>query len=65
GGGGKNMFLNELTAKAIGRNVEVGPIEGTAIGNLLMQMLSAKEITSLQEGRDIIKNSLTIQEVKP
>ena len=65
GGGGKNMFLNELTAKAINRNVEVGPIEGTAIGNLLMQMLSAKEITSLQEGRDIIKNSLTIQEVKP
>jgi rhamnulokinase len=59
------MFLNELTAKAIDRNVEVGPIEGTAIGNLLMQMLSAKEITSLQEGRDIIKNSLTIQEVKP
>lgn len=65
GGGGKNAFLNELTAKAIGRPVAVGPIEGTAIGNLLMQMLAAKEISSLNQGRDIVKNSITIQEVQP
>ncbi|MCR5078687.1 MAG: rhamnulokinase [Bacilli bacterium] len=65
GGGGKNAFLNELTAKAIARPVEVGPIEGTAIGNLLMQMLAAKEISSLKMGREIIKNSITIQEVQP
>ncbi|MCR5491582.1 MAG: rhamnulokinase [Bacilli bacterium] len=65
GGGGKNAFLNELTAKAIARPVEVGPIEGTAIGNLLMQMLAAKQIDSLQQGREIVKRSIHIQEVKP
>ena len=65
GGGGKNMFLNELTAKTIGRPVVVGPIEGTAFGNLLMQMLAAKEIESLKQGREIIKRSIDIQEVKP
>ena len=64
GGGGKNAFLNELTAKAIARPVIVGPIEGTAMGNLLMQLLAAKEISSLQEGREIIKNSVTIEEVR-
>ena len=65
GGGGKNMFLNQLTAKAIHKPVSVGPIEGTAIGNLLMQMLASNEITSLEEGRALIKNSITIQEVLP
>ena len=65
GGGGKNECLNRLTAKAIHRPVLVGPIEGTAYGNLLMQMLAAKEIGSLQQGRDLIKRSITIQEVQP
>ena len=65
GGGGKTMFLNQLTAKAIHKPVSVGPIEGTAIGNLLMQMLASNEITSLEEGRALIKNSITIQEVLP
>lgn len=65
GGGGNNAFLNRLTAKAINRPVRVGPIEGTAFGNLLMQMLAAKQIQSLEEGRDIINRSITIQEVLP
>ena len=65
GGGGKNAFLNQLTAKAIGRKVQVGPIEGTAIGNILTQMLASQEITSLQEGRNIIKKSIEIEEVNP
>lgn len=65
GGGGNNMYLNELTAKAINRPVIVGPIEGTAIGNVLMQMLHSGEITSLQKGREIIKESFGCKEVLP
>ena len=65
GGGGKNEFLNELTAKAINRPVIVGPIEGTAIGNVLMQMIYSGEIASLEQGRRIIKDSFGCKEVLP
>ena len=65
GGGGKNEFLNELTAKAINRPVIVGPIEGTAIGNVLMQMIHSGEIASLEQGRRIIKDSFGCKEVLP
>ncbi|MBP5217302.1 MAG: rhamnulokinase, partial [Bacilli bacterium] len=65
GGGGNNAFLNELTAKAINRPVIVGPIEGTAIGNILMQMIHCGEIASLSQGREIIKESFECWEVQP
>ncbi len=38
GGGAKNQFLNELTAKATGKEVIALPIEATALGNLKIQM---------------------------
>lgn len=38
GGGAKNAFLNELTAKATGKEVIALPIEATALGNLKIQM---------------------------
>lgn len=65
GGGGKNQFLNALTANAIARPVLVGPIEGTALGNLLMQMKAKGEIKSIEEGRQLIKESFPLQEVLP
>ncbi|MBR4470036.1 MAG: rhamnulokinase [Erysipelotrichaceae bacterium] len=38
GGGAKNQFLNDLTAKATGKVVVALPIEATAIGNLMVQI---------------------------
>ena len=38
GGGAKNSFLNDLTAKATGKQVIALPIEATALGNLKVQM---------------------------
>lgn len=38
GGGAKNQFLNDLTAKASGKEVVALPIEATAIGNLMVQI---------------------------
>lgn len=38
GGGAKNQFLNDLTAKATGKEVVALPIEATAIGNLMVQI---------------------------
>lgn len=63
GGGSKNMFLNELTAKYTGKQIVTGPAEGTAIGNLMMQMIAAGEIEDLYAGRQIIKKSFDIKEL--
>ena len=64
GGGSKDTYLNELTAKYTKKPVVAGPTEATAIGNLLVQMIASNEIDDLSSGRDIIKNSFDITEVK-
>ena len=63
GGGSKNTLLNELTKQYTGKRIITGPAEGTAIGNLMMQMVGAGELESVQEGRNVIKNSFDITEV--
>jgi sugar (pentulose or hexulose) kinase len=57
GGGCQNKTLSQFAADATGRDVVTGPIEATAIGNLVMQMLAMDDIVSLAEGREIIRNS--------
>ena len=64
GGGCQNVLLNELTAKATGRTVVAGPVEATATGNLLAQMLASGEIKTLDEGKMIVKDSFEIKEIR-
>ncbi len=61
GGGCQNVLLNELTAKHTGKKVVAGPIEATATGNVIAQMLAYGEINSLSEGKKIIRNSFDIK----
>lgn len=61
GGGSKNVLLNELTAKYTRKKIVTGVTEGTAIGNLMMQMLGAGTLASVQEGRALIKNTFAMQ----
>ena len=63
GGGCKDTYLNELTAKSTGLDVFTGPTEGTAIGNLIVQMISAGEYDSLQKARDSVRISFDIKGV--
>lgn len=63
GGGCQNILLNELTAKYTGRTVVAGPVEATATGNLLAQMLSFGEINTLADGKKLIKESFDIKEI--
>ena len=63
GGGSKNMLLNELTMKYTGKRIITGPAEGTAIGNLMMQMVGSGEIADVKAGRKIIKASFDINEL--
>ncbi len=63
GGGCQNVLLNELTAKMTGRTVVAGPIEATATGNLLAQMLASGEIDTLSQGKKIITDSFEIKRI--
>ncbi len=65
GGGCQNEYLNRLTVKATGLPVYAGPTEGTALGNLMVQMLQSNEFISLQAARDAIARSFEIKEVHP
>lgn len=58
GGGSQNKLLNQMTANAIGMPVVAGPGEATAIGNIMMQAKGLGLVESLQEIRDIIRNSV-------
>ena len=54
GGGCQDLYLNALTAEATGLEVFAGPIEGTAIGNLIVQMVTAGEFPDLAAARKAI-----------
>jgi rhamnulokinase len=62
GGGCQDAYLNELTAKATGLPVYAGPVEGTAIGNLAVLMMSSGELKNLTHARDCIFKSFDIKE---
>ena len=53
GGGSRNALLNQLTADALGIPVYAGPVEATAIGNILMQALAKGDIRDMQELKQI------------
>ncbi len=63
GGGSKNILLNELTAQYTGKQIITGPSEGTAIGNLMMQMVGMGDLKDVAEGREYIKRSFDIAEM--
>ncbi|WP_394243869.1 rhamnulokinase [Vibrio astriarenae] len=58
GGGSKNELLNELIAEETGKEIVVGPVEATGMGNIMVQMLSMGEINSLETAKSYVKNSI-------
>lgn len=65
GGGTQNRLLNQFAANATGRRVVTGPIEATAIGNILLQMLAVGQISSLGEGREVVRRSFPVETYDP
>lgn len=65
GGGCQDGYLNQRTAQATGLPVFAGPVEGTAIGNLIVQMIAGGDLSNLQAARDAIRASFEIKEVTP
>lgn len=59
GGGSQNRLLNQLTADALGIPVAAGPVEATAMGNILVQAMAMGEVDSLEHLRAIVSRSVT------
>lgn len=57
GGGSLNELLCQMTADACNRKVIAGPVEATAIGNLLMQMMGKGEIADVSAARCLVRDS--------
>lgn len=65
GGGTKNRLLNQFSADSTGRTVISGPVEATAIGNLLMQAIGMNHLGSLAEARQIVRTSFEPEVYEP
>ena len=65
-GGGSNVaLLNQLTANVIQKPVIAGPSEGTAIGNLLVQLIASGTFSNLGEARAFLKEEIPLKEFFP
>jgi rhamnulokinase len=65
GGGTKNRLLNQFTADCTQRKVIAGPVEATAIGNILMQAIALDHLASLSEARALIRSSFAPEVYEP
>jgi rhamnulokinase len=58
GGGSQNHLLNQLAADATGMQVFAGPVEATALGNILAQAITTAALPSLAAARELLAKSL-------
>jgi rhamnulokinase len=65
GGGSQNSLLCQLTADATRRPVLAGPVEATALGNLMVQAYARGHLASLGEIREAVRRSVEVQEYEP
>jgi rhamnulokinase len=65
GGGVQNQLLCQFTADATGRVVVAGPVEATALGNVIVQAQAVGLVGSADEGRELIRRSFTVTEYEP
>ncbi|MCE9603821.1 MAG: rhamnulokinase [Planctomycetia bacterium] len=65
GGGTQNRQLCQATADACGRRVVAGPIEATAIGNVMMQAIAAGAVGNIAQAREVVGESFSVEEYSP
>ena len=65
GGGTQNTLLCRLAADATDRTVVAGPVEATAIGNVLMQAMGRGLLGSLEQAREVVRNSFDLVTYTP
>jgi rhamnulokinase len=65
GGGIKNKMVNQYTANVLKKPVICGPIEATAIGNLMVQAMALGEVRDQEEIRQVVKDSFPTEDYLP
>src|SRR5207244_2642892 len=65
GGGARNAYLCRLTANVTGRPVVAGPVEASALGNVLVQMHAFGDVSSLVEMRELVRASTRLEPYEP
>ena len=65
GGGSQNNLLNQLAADATGLRVLAGPVEATALGNVMVQAMTTGEIRDIWAGRALVGKSIGVNEFLP
>ncbi len=65
GGGSQNSYLNQATANATGLPVVAGPVEATAVGNVLVQSIACGRFATLADARQYIARNVRLQNYAP
>jgi len=65
GGGGRNGYLNQMTANATGLSVQAGLTEATVVGNVLVQAITAGRFSNISEARDHIRDNFELESFEP
>jgi rhamnulokinase len=65
GGGSLNRLLCQMTADCCNRRVVAGPVEATAIGNVMLQAVADGAIGSIAKAREVIRHSFSVQQYFP
>ncbi len=65
GGGSRNRLLCQLTADATGRPVIAGPVEATALGNVLVQAIAAGHLAGISDARAVVRRSFDVVTYEP
>jgi rhamnulokinase len=65
GGGSQNRLLCQLTADACGLPLIAGPVEATALGNVMVQAIAAGDLESVVEGRAAVAASVRLDVYEP
>ena len=65
GGGGRNSYLNQMTANACQKTIKAGLTEATVTGNVLVQAISAGRFTDLSEARKFVAENVELKSYTP
>ena len=65
GGGSRNVLLNQFTANACNIEVIAGPVEATALGNVLLQSITLGHLPNLRAARRCVRQSMDVENYKP